>query len=265
MTFIYYKAPLIHPFMVRIRFYPAVASLCVLSLASACHSNSDTAADKAITPAAEAAAPTAQVYPVLALAPQNTQLHVDYPAVLKADPRTGKAQAYFLVKEKAVLEYEWNRQDSTMQEVLWQMSNVQLVLPSGTVYDQRGRVDRTKEQAAPAGSVALKVTFPNPLGELHTGAKGIVRLPLPMSNALLIPQSATYEVQGKRWVYVVGPSNKVVSTEIKVVPFAADSGYVVHQGLKAGDQVVTQGVESLQDGQLIVPRPLAVSASASLF
>jgi membrane fusion protein (multidrug efflux system) len=80
-----------------------------------------------------------------------------------------------------------------------------------------------------------------------------------------VPQAATYEVQGKRRVYIVGPDNKVASTEIQVLPFAADSGYVVRQGLKAGDRIVTRGVASLQTGQLIVPRTQAIAIQATPF
>ncbi|MBF9141941.1 efflux RND transporter periplasmic adaptor subunit [Hymenobacter properus] len=233
--------------MIQVPFHPMVAGVFVFGIAAACSSTPD-------QKNAKAAARTANEYAVLTLTPQTANLHVDYPASLQEQPGTGNMRAYFLVNEKAVQAFEWHWQDSTMLELLWQMSNVQLVLPNGTVYAQRGRVDRTKGQVDPAtGSVAVKATFPNANGVLRTGGKGLVRLPLQIPKALLVPPSATYERQGKHLVYVVGADNKVRSTEVKVLPFATDSGYVVQQGLKAGDRVVFKGVRSLQEGQLIVP------------
>lgn len=250
--------------MIRFPFYSA--GLCVLVLASACHSTPDTAANAAGATANKAAAPAAQAYPVLTLTPQNAQLHLDYPAVLQAAPQTGKARAYFRVSERAELAYQWNKQDSTVAEILWQMCNVELVLANGAVYSQRGCVAKTTAQVDPAsGSVAVKATFANPGGELRTGAKAVVRLPLPIPKALLVPQAATYEVQGKRCVFVLGPDNRVIRTEIKVLPFAADSSYVVRQGLKAGDQIVARGAASLREGQRIVPHPQAVALPATRF
>jgi membrane fusion protein (multidrug efflux system) len=82
-------------------------------------------------------------------------------------------------------------------------------------------------------------------------------------QALLVPQSATYELQGKRFVYVVGAGNKVVNTAIDVLPLTDGLNYVVSSGLKAGDQIVTEGVNNLQDGQAIKPRPVSATAAAT--
>jgi len=98
---------------------------------------------------------------------------------------------------------------------------------------------------------------------LRSGSTGLVRLPQQQANALVVPQAATYELQGKHFAYVVGAGNKVKNTEIQVQALPDGRRYVVRQGLKAGDQIVTEGVSALQDGQAIKPRPAAAAPTAT--
>ena len=85
-----------------------------------------------------------------------------------------------------------------------------------------------------------------------------------LAQALLVPQAATYELQGKRFVYVVGDSSKVRNTEITVLPLPAGLNYVVSRGLKAGDRLVLSGVGALQDGQVIKPRAVTAADTAAV-
>lgn len=175
----------------------------------------------------------------------------------------GNVRAYFSVNEKDALSFAQHRQDSSHQAQIRQFSNVQLVLADGTVYDQPGQVEAASGLIdTKTGSATARATFPNPRGVLRSGATGLVRLPQAVPDALLVPQAATYELQGKRLVYVVGPGNKVVNTEIQVLPLPDGLNYVVSQGLKAGDQIVTEGVSTLTDGQQIVPRPAPAAPTA---
>lgn len=247
--------------MTRLFIHRTTVCLCLLGVATACSSQPDAAGSQAATTPASVArksAPAANEYPVLTLTPWTEELPVDYPAVLQEDAKTGSMQAVYSVSKRAVRAVEWHWLDSAVLDLMWQMSNVQLVFADGTVYDQRGHVSKANEQAAAnARSVAVQATFANPDGRLQSGEQVLVRLPLKLPQALLVPGEATYREQGRRRVYVVGPDNRVVSTEIEVLPLRTAPNLVVIKGLKAGDRIVAQNVRSLQDGKLIVPRLVA--------
>ncbi|MBC8083807.1 MAG: efflux RND transporter periplasmic adaptor subunit [Hymenobacter sp.] len=178
----------------------------------------------------------------------------------------GSVRAYFSINEKQALAYYQGANGATPAERLRQMPNVQLVLSDGTVYGQAGRIEAASGLVnTQTGSVTIRATFPNAGGVLRSGATGQVRVPQQLPQALLVPQAATYELQGKRFVYLVGDSSKVRNTEITVLPLTAGLNYVVSKGLKAGDQLVLSGVSALKDGQTIRPRPAPAADTATGF
>jgi len=67
-----------------------------------------------------------------------------------------------------------------------------------------------------------------------------------MSNALIIPQKATYEVQDKIYVYVVDKNNIAKSKNITVKTSLPDL-YVVGSGLEEGDKILVEGVQNVKD------------------
>ena len=74
-----------------------------------------------------------------------------------------------------------------------------------------------------------------------------------INNAVIIPQSTTYEMQDKRFVYVVAADGTINSREIKVNPISNDTNFVVKEGLKAGERIVSDGMSSLKDKMKIIP------------
>ena len=173
-------------------------------------------------------------------------------------------RAYFSINEKAALALGEADKGLSAAQRLAKVPAVRLVLANGQLYPTAGRVEAASGLVnSSTGSVQVRADFPNPDGLLHSGATGRVRVPQTVPNALLVPQAATYELQGKRFVYVVGAGNKVVNTAIEVLPLTDGLNYVVSSGLKAGDHIVTEGVNNLQDGQAIKPRPVAAGAAPS--
>ena len=180
------------------------------------------------------------------------------PQALTTVSSMGSARAYFSINEKEALAFgaAGHRGARAGQP------GVRLVLANGQLYSRPGRVAAASGLVnSSTGSVQVRADFPNPDGLLRSGATGRVRLPQTVPNALLVPEAATYELQGRRFVYVVGADNKVVNTAIEVLPLTDGLNYVVSRGLRAGDRVVTEGMSSLQDGQLIQPRPVAAAAA----
>jgi membrane fusion protein (multidrug efflux system) len=167
---------------------------------------------------------------------------------------TSDVYAYFSLSEKSLLSFVQRRPGATLQDKLANLPNVRLVLANGAVYQYPGRVKTAIGQVdTETGSSTFRATFPNPSGLLRSGSSGAVRTLQPMRNVLLIPQSATYELQGKRFAYVVGRDTAVYAAPITVTATPDGQSFVVEQGLKAGQEVVVEGAASLKDGTKIKP------------
>ena len=88
------------------------------------------------------------------------------------------------------------------------MPRVGLQLSDGTMYDGDGRIEAVSGVLnASTGSGQLRAVFENKDGVLLTGGTGNVVLPHKISEAISIPQSATYELQDKIFVYTVVDGN----------------------------------------------------------
>jgi membrane fusion protein (multidrug efflux system) len=177
-----------------------------------------------------------------------------------------KIYAYFSINEKQELEFFTNTKGNTLNEKLATLPPVTLLLANGSAFDAKGRIETIGGLInQPTGSVSLRATFPNPLGLIRSGSSASVRIPETMDSALLVPESATYQIQGQLFVYVAGPDNVVHSTSIQVNANTAGHSYIVKEGLKAGNQIVVEGVGSLREGLTIKPRLVnADSVYASL-
>lgn len=103
------------------------------------------------------------------------------------------------------------------------------------------------------GAITFRATFPNAAGILRSGNTGKLRLGLMHENAISVPQSATFEMQDKIFVFAVNKENKVNKTSINVVG-KSGTNYLINNGLKSGDQIVLSGLDRLQEGQVIQPQ-----------
>ncbi|MCX2494694.1 efflux RND transporter periplasmic adaptor subunit [Pedobacter sp. PF22-3] len=167
---------------------------------------------------------------------------------------TSKVYAYFSLNEKQLLDFSRNYKGNTLAQQMKNIPAVSLVLADGTVYAQNGKIESINGQInTSTGSASLRATFPNPTSLLKNGASASVRVPQHIENAILIPQKSTIDLQGKKFVYVLGDSAKVINTEIEIMDLAKGKFYVVTKGLKSGDKVVLEGFQSLKDGTKIKP------------
>ncbi|RYY31455.1 MAG: efflux RND transporter periplasmic adaptor subunit [Chitinophagaceae bacterium] len=169
--------------------------------------------------------------------------------------------AYFSINEKQALSFAANVKGATSEDRLRSLPPVTLVLANGEELPQKGRIETTSGQINSAtGAVRVRATFPNPNNMVRSGSSGIVRIPVTVENALLVPQKSTYEIQGKKFVYLLDSSGKVNSTEIRIRPNSGGQFFVVEDGLKAGDKIVLEGVASLREGAEVKPRPVNVDS-----
>ena len=164
-----------------------------------------------------------------------------------------KMFVYFSMNEKQLLALT-RQKDGSVNSMIGAMPEVQLQLADGTMYPAKGKIETLSGVIdLSTGAVQMRATFPNAQRLLRSGGTGTVLIPSVLDSALLIPQSATYEIQDKKFVYVLGDSSKVKNTEITVFPLDNGKQYVVTSGLKPGEQVVVEGVATLRDGMPIQP------------
>lgn len=116
--------------------------------------------------------------------------------------------AYFSMSEKQILAL--SRLNGSLTNALEAMPAVGLLLSDGSEYPHKGRIDAISGIVdASTGTVTLRAVFPNPDHTLRSGGMGNVRLPYEKKGCIVIPQTATYEVQDKVFVYkVVGRKTK---------------------------------------------------------
>ncbi|MCI8998366.1 MAG: efflux RND transporter periplasmic adaptor subunit [Muribaculaceae bacterium] len=162
--------------------------------------------------------------------------------------------AYFSLTEKDLLNLagEGNR---SMEASIKAMPEVSLRLNDGTMYPLTGKVATVSGVIDNnTGSSSVRALFDNPNGVLRSGGTGQVIMPNPQESVIVIPQKATFELQDRRFVYVVNDSNKVVSTPITIEANNDGKTFVVTSGLKSGDRIAVEGVGTkLSDGAVITP------------
>ena len=160
--------------------------------------------------------------------------------------------AYFSMTERQLL--QMIREGGSYKEILAKMPEIQLQLIDGSIYPDSGRVETISGVIDPTtGSVSIRALFPNAHNVLRSNSTGNVIFPNVLPDVILVPQSATTDIQDKKFVYVVQADNTVKNTEIQVYTLNDGQNYYVTGGLKAGDKIVIEGVQAIKDGQAITP------------
>lgn len=149
------------------------------------------------------------------------------------------------------------RQYGSFDRVICQMPSLSLVLNDGTLYTCQGHIESISGVInRQTGTVSVRSVFPNPDRLLLSGSIGNVTLSHKENRTIVIPQTATAELQDKILAYKVvteSCSSKatVSSIELHVEKFNEGKEYIVRSGLSAGDVIVTEGVGLLRDGMKI--------------
>ncbi len=167
---------------------------------------------------------------------------------------------YFSMTENQLLNL--TRRYGSTAATLQNMPDVQLQLSDGSLYDHSGRVESISGVIdASTGSVQLRAAFPNKNGLLHSGGSGNIILPSVYKDCIVIPQTATFEIQDKVYVYKV-IDGKASSAMIDVEKVTNGREYIVRSGLEPGETIVAEGVGLLREGTPIVPKQPQAEAEA---
>lgn len=163
-----------------------------------------------------------------------------------------KMHVYFSMTEKQLLAL--TRENGGVNAALQKMPAVGLQLADGTTYSISGTVSTASGVIDPTtGSVQMRADFDNPQHILRSGGTGAIVVPTHSKDAIMVPQKATFDVQDKKFVYVVNGDNTVATREIVVLPQNDGQTFVVSSGLRAGEKIVVDGVNQLKNGQKINP------------
>ncbi len=161
----------------------------------------------------------------------------------------GDIFAYFSMSETQMLEMV--RQYGSMKNALAEMPEVEFQMSNGEIYPVKGHIDAVSGTInSSTGAISFRAVFQNPDRLLRDGATGSVIIPSVYSSCIVIPQSATYELQDKIFVYKV-VDGKANATEIKIVPNNNGREYIVSDGLAIGDTIVSEGAGLLKEGTVI--------------
>lgn len=151
--------------------------------------------------------------------------------------------AYFNVSEPEYLDFKSSNAN--------EKTTVSLLLANGQPDKYKGKVETVESEFDnETGNIAFRAKFPNPDLLLKNGETGKVQMVVPISNALIIPQKATYEIQDKVYVYVVDQNNVVKSKNITIKNRLPDL-YIVGSGLSENDKILLEGVQNVRDDDKI--------------
>jgi len=143
--------------------------------------------------------------------------------------------------------------------------DVELVLPGGGVYPQRGKIGFADPSfSQDTGSFLVRAVLPNPKSDLRPGMFVTVRVKGALRpNAIVVPQLAVQQGSNGHLVYVVNASDVAEIRPVVVGDYYGDKDIVITAGLSQGDRVVVEGVLKVVPGQPVkIAAPGAAPADA---
>lgn len=143
------------------------------------------------------------------------------------------------------------------------VTGVELVMPDGTVYNQRGKLNFLASNIDPTlGTQQMRAEFANPEQVLLPGQFVRVRiLTGERDGVFLVPQAAVLQTEQGTLVMTADAENKVAPRPIKAGEWLGKD-WVVLGGLKAGDKVIVDNLIKLRPGMPVNPHPPGVPGAA---
>lgn len=143
------------------------------------------------------------------------------------------------------------RKYGTPEKAIPQMPQIELRLNDGSMYNEKGRIATFSGLInRETGNVSVRSVFPNPDKMLWSGGIGNVIIRRTVDDCIVIPQNVTYELQDKIVVYKV-VDNRAIATFITVERLHDGKTYIVTDGLRPGDVIISDGIGQVKDGMKI--------------
>ena len=164
-------------------------------------------------------------------------------------------KVYINISEREYLAYTGN---ATKVEKM----PLELILIDGSSYPKPGRFLLLDRQVDPTtGTFKVGGVFPNPEGRLRPGQFAKIRATSSVhKDALLVPQRAVTEIQGKYLIAVIGEGNKVDIRPVKPGE-RVGSDWIISEGLKDGETIVIEGTQKVRPGAIVTPKPFTPPAA----
>jgi len=179
-------------------------------------------------------------------------------AVSTVDP----IKVYFSVSEQEYMKHRQGK-DKQAGERSAEAIPLELILTDGSVYSHKGRISLADRQVdVKTGTLRVGALFPNPGNLLRPGQYALIRATMETKKgALLVPQRAVTEMQGKFLVAVVGADNVV---DVRMVTPAERIGslWIIDKGLNPGETIVAEGVQKVRTGVRVQATPLSADSAA---
>ena len=170
--------------------------------------------------------------------------NISQPLVTVSDDSS--VYAYFSMAENQMLDMV--QQYGSLNNAIRQMPEVELILSNGQTYEHTGKINAISGTISEStGAVSIRAVFNNRNHLLRNGGSGTIIIPTTLKDAIVIPQSATYELQDRVFVYKV-VDGKASSTEIRIAPQNNGVEYIVTDGLEIGDVIVAEGAGLIKEG-----------------
>ena len=182
------------------------------------------------------------------------------PTLLATISNTDQIWVSFGISEVEYLQFARKRQERGGQPGQFK---IELVLADGSVHAHPGKVNFADRSIDPkTGTLRVRVEFPNPNNILRPGQFGRVRVLLEETpNALVVPIQSVQEIQGTYSVMLVGPDNKVAFGPVKP-GLKFDGAWVIEEGVKVGDRVVVDGLQSVKEGMTVQAKEIPFPVKA---
>jgi membrane fusion protein (multidrug efflux system) len=176
---------------------------------------------------------------------------------------TENVYAFFAMNEKDYLNFLQTTEGENLSEKIQNFPPVQLRMVNGTVYEEKGKIETVTGQVnTSTGTVNFRASFPNPNRLLANGNSGSIMIPKTYENATVVPETSTFEQQGKVYVYKVQGDSLAKTSSIEVID-RVENLIVVGSGIKAGDKIVAQGMGKLRNNTPITPDPVSFDSIAN--
>ncbi len=169
---------------------------------------------------------------------------IDEGTLLTTISNNREVYAYYNVSEVDYLDYRARNKNNKKDSATLLLANNQPHLYKGDIETVEGEFDNS------TGTIAFRAKFPNPDLLLKHGETGKIQITVPIKNALLIPQKATFEIQDKIYVYVLDQNNELKAKSISIKERLSNI-YVIESGLEATDKILLEGVQSVKEDDKI--------------
>ncbi len=178
---------------------------------------------------------------------EGTLVSANMPQSLTTVSDNSQMFVYFSMSENQILDLF--DKYKTIDTIIEKLPAPRLQLANGSVYAHAGAIQSISGIIEnTTGAVSIRATFPNPQRNLLSGGSGNILLTDVYANSIVIPMTATFELQDKVYVYKI-VDNKTTSTIVEVSSSSDRTQYVVESGLQRGDVIIAEGAGLVRDGQ----------------